>query len=281
MTTNSITSSQRKQVVLLVLIGTIALSRAQEIYGYGFLAIPIDNTDTTYALSWARVGVKGSLAQRDHLQIDQYTYKFEGDVSTMSLKYAHINRECVFDRFTMIFTAGKFLAPVSYLYNGPKTQRHLKWAETFTNYSVYGTGLMISLTLRYYPVTLRLANYGQKVWSFSADNKYLKVFWEQDVGYGGIVSSGGYLAEYFGLWSAGYSQYDNDDYSYFVKNELSLSSDWMLIFLWDDYTELNIESSLLSASISYEFMKNSFVKFGWREDQILSLNIMFSTDTWK
>jgi hypothetical protein len=269
----------------------MALGAAQGIqfYGYGSMSVPVNESDSTYVLSWVRVGMKGNLAKKDFRQLDQFTYKFEGDIMNQSMKYAHLNRTSSFDSSELTLTVGKFLTPVGYLYNGPKTQRHVKWAETLTNFSVYGIGLMVSLTPHKYPVTLRLASYGEKVLAFSSAYKYLNLFWEKDIGAGAIISSGGVWNEYVGTVSFGYAKFDNQDNVWSLRHEVPTLA--VNVIFSADIAENRDDYAV---SISYEFMKNSYVKFGWQitslfddqtdqwtdHDQFV-LNLMFSSDQWK
>ncbi|MFH1668145.1 MAG: hypothetical protein ABH884_03965 [Candidatus Komeilibacteria bacterium] len=291
---------RRIAIVVFIALATISMARAENnsFYGYGSVSVPIVKADSTYVLDYACVGMFGVLLNKNH-QYNHYTYKFEVDVNSQALKYAQITMKRPTRYFDWSLTAGKYLAPVSYLYNGPKTQRHVKWEETFTDYSVRNVGLFFDLSLNKYPIVFRLANGDQKVWSASVDNRFLKLFWEDHIGSGLIISSGGLAGDIIGTWSYGYSHYTNDDHSFFFKFELPYNR-LLLIGLVDFYDRPKREQYVdqrffanLSYSLSYQYTKNSFIKCGWHEQSIYnewlekwsvlhtwSMQIMFSTDSW-
>ncbi|MFW0837667.1 MAG: hypothetical protein ACKKL5_01575 [Candidatus Komeilibacteria bacterium] len=163
----------KRLIALVVLLSGVSSAIAQSFYGYAAMDVPTTQGQQFTVLR-ARIGM--------FQQMQQSKVAFEYDAASQVMTYANLTLSYDFGWSNLDVVAGKYLAPVAYLYDSQKLLHATRYASTLNGFSVYGTGAMVKVSTGKW--LSRLAYYGQEQMAATIGYGPVAVFWEKDAGQG-------------------------------------------------------------------------------------------------
>jgi hypothetical protein len=264
-----------KLFLFLILVFSVVFAQENKdlkvnYFGYSSILVPTSDDVEEYSFNWSRAGAIVSK--------EDFSYGLEYDFSKSVLCKSYIQ----YGKKDMNLQFGKFLTPIAYFFDGPKTLPTPRWEKTISGYSISETGVSGYYNLDFCDDKweFRLANIedGLFIVSTKMTGRLDDVLVDGSIAYEqgfGMLTGAGLKANNFLNLKLTASIIEDDDFEYdniaslryYAQLPYNLKLYVIVDALQKEYSDLSVQKPLLG--LTWEYQKNSFLKVYYEDNFIV------------
>jgi len=240
-------------VLFLIFSSFVAAQTQLQVSGYGSMSIPVEK-GKTFVYDWMRVKVESPVSNSK-----EFSIAVEHDVYYNKIQDAYVRytNKALLENTTIFVTAGRFLSPALWLFDGPKGLELSRFPIV--------TGTLIPKVEGIEVGIKTVDGYGARIATFERNNNkevsgnietpYASFFLISDIGYGATTR----FSKDACTFIVGATKEKRRDVA-FSQLKVEVTN---FLHAWLEYDVSSISSPYYLSGITVVYQKNSFLKLFW------------------